>query len=408
MTALIVLAAAFPARAQDALGQPAPQREPGTVATWDKRPTFRLGENSRIEIHARLQTDYLVRNEADPDAAALPFDDRLSLPRKRVGVEGVLFGRVSFQVEREIDDQRPWRDVFADVRITRALQVRAGHFKVPFSLEQLTSATELDFIARAAAVSELSPSRDLGVMLHGRVAQRALKYEAGLFEADGTTRLWAADAVRTLASRITVAPLQDGDTRGSDALELSAAWLRSDLPEGRDGLNGHTAVGETFFRRMFVSGTRTRIGASVAWNGPRASVRSELLWSSDTRIGQGVDGSTLSDLVSTGGYVAGIWHLVDRGSGKGDFPLRALDLTARFDRLSFGSGAADEPFLNPRADHVAPIGKDAWTAGINWHLNRWVKVQANAVREQLTDPLALLPLSATPWWSAVVRFQVAM
>jgi phosphate-selective porin len=57
---------------------------------------------------------------------------------------------------------------------------------------------------------------------------------------------------------------------------------------------------------------------------------------------------------------------------------------------------------------VAPIGKDAWTAGINWHLNRWVKVQANAVREQLTDPLALLPLSATPWWSAVVRFQVAM
>ena len=65
-------------------------------------------------------------------------------------------------------------------------------------------------------------------------------------------------------------------------------------------------------------------------------------------------------------------------------------------------------FLNPRADHVAPIGKEAWTAGVNWHLNRWVKAQANAVREQLIDPLALLPLDATPLWSAVVRFQVAM
>jgi phosphate-selective porin OprO/OprP len=409
MTALIVLAATPAARAQDAPGQPGAQREPGTVATWDKRPTFQLGENSRIEIHARLQSDYLVRNEADPDAATLLFDERLSFPRKRVGVEGVLFDRVSFQVEREIDDPRPWRDVFADVRITRALHVRAGHFKVPFSMEQLTSGTELDFIARTAAVSDLSPSRDLGVMLHGRVAQRALKYEAGLFEADGTTRLWATNAVRTLAGRITLAPLQDGDSRGSEALEISAAWLRSDLPEGRDGLSGHTAVGETFFRRMFVSGTRTRIDASVAWNGSRASFRGELLRSNDTRIGQGVDGSTLSDLVSTGGYAAGIWHLVERGSGKGGFPLRALDLTARFDRLSFGSGAAaDEPFLNPRADHVAPIGKDAWTAGINWHLNRWVKVQANAVREQLGDPLALLPLSDTPWWSAVVRFQVAM
>jgi len=87
---------------------------------------------------------------------------------------------------------------------------------------------------------------------------------------------------------------------------------------------------------------------------------------------------------------------------------RALDLTARFDRLSFGSSGAGEAFLNPRADHVAPVGKDAWTMGVNWHPNRWVKVQANTVREQLVDPLALLPLETTPLWSTVLRFQVAM
>ena len=69
-----------------------------TGATWDNRPTFLLGEGSRIEIHARLQSDYLVRNEADPDAASLRFEDRLSLPRKRVGIEGMLFDRVGFQV----------------------------------------------------------------------------------------------------------------------------------------------------------------------------------------------------------------------------------------------------------------------------------------------------------------------
>ena len=57
---------------------------------------------------------------------------------------------------------------------------------------------------------------------------------------------------------------------------------------------------------------------------------------------------------------------------------------------------------------MAPIGKDAWTGGVNWYSNRWVKVQANAVREQFVDPLALLPLGTTPLWSTVVRFQVAM
>ena len=400
---------ALPATAQEAASGSQAQREPGTGATWDKRPTFLLGEHGRLEIHARLQTDYLVRNEADPDAEALAFEDRLSVARKRVGISGELYKRVEFQVEGELGDDQPWRDVYADLKIARALRVRAGHFKVPFSLEQLTSGSDLDFVARAAAVTDLAPERDLGVMLHGRLASRAVKYEAGLFEADAATRLWATNAARTLAARVTVAPLEDGKSRGSDALEFAAAWLRSDLPEGRDGVAGHTAMGQTFFRRMFVSGSRTRIGASVAWNGSRASLRGEVLRSSDTRIGQGVDGSTLSDLVSTGGYVAAIWHLVPRGSGARDFPLRALDLTGRFDRLSFGSGAtADDAFLNPRADHVAPIGKEAWTAGVNWYLNRWVKLQTNTVREQLLDPLALLPLSATPLWSAVVRFQVAM
>jgi phosphate-selective porin len=393
--------------AQASSGRAAAQREPGTGATWDKRPTFLLGEGSRIEIHARLQTDFLVRNEADSDAATLAFDDRLSWPRKRIGIAGVLFDRVEFQVEGEVGDADPWRDVYADVKISRALHVRAGHFKVPFSLEQLTSASDLDFVARATAVVDLAPSRDLGVMVHGRVARRMLKYEAGVFEADGATRLWADNAVRTLAGRITLAPLADGRARGSDRLEFSAALLRSDLPEGRLGVSGHLVMGDTFFRRMFVNGTRTRLGASAAWNGDRASLRGELLRSSDTRIGQGMDGGTLPDAVSNGGYVTGIVHLVRES--RGDFPLRALDLTGRFDRLMFGSGtSADEAFLNPRAAIVARLGKDAVTGGVNWHLNRWIKVQGNIVREQLIDPLALMPLSATPLWSAVVRFQVAM
>ena len=381
-----------------------------TGATWNKQPTILIGDWSRIDVHARLQSDYLVRNEADPDAATLGFEDRLSLARKRVGVEGMLFDRVGFQVEGEIGDSQPWRDVYADVKVNRALHIQAGRFKVPFSLEQLTSGTELDFIARAAAVSDLSPSRDIGVMVHGRLADRMVKYEAGVFEVDAASRLWTAGAVRTLAGRVTIAPLVDGKSRGSDALEISAALLRTDLPEGRGGLSGHLVMGDTFFHPMFVNGARTRVGASVAWNSKRASVRGELIRSMDTRLGQAIDGGDLSSLVSSGGYVAGLWHLAARdGHRYGHAPLRALDLTARFDRLSFGSAAgAGDAFLNPRADRVAPIGKDAWTLGVNWHPNRWVKVQANTVREQIVDPLALLPIGTTPFWSTVIRFQVAM
>ena len=231
-----------------------------------------------------------------------------------------------------------------------------------------------------------------------------------MFEVDAAARLWKRDAIRTYAGRVTIAPLADGKTRGSDALEFSAALLRSDLPEGRDGLDGHLVMGDKFFHPMFVNGRRTRMGASVAWNATRASLTGEWIRALDSRLGQAIDGGDLSDLVSTGGYVAGVWHLMaHHGHRWGHAPFRGVDLTGRFDRLSFGStSTSDEAFLNPRADRVAHIGKDAWTAGVNWYVNRWVKIQANTVREQIVDPLALLPLSATPLWSTVVRFQVAM
>jgi phosphate-selective porin OprO and OprP len=385
--------AAWPAQAQDA------------GIAWDKRPTIVLGETSRIEIKGRVQSDFLVRDEADPDTESLGFEDRLSLTRKRIGIDGVLFDRVEFQVDGEVGDDNPWRDVYADVKVHRALRVRAGRFKVPFSLEQLMSGADLDFIRRASAVADLSPSRDIGVMLHGRLADKALKYEAGVFEVNSTARLWTRDAVRTLAGRVTLAPLAD-----TDVLEISAALLRSGLPEGRGGLDGHMVMGDTFFRPVFVNGTRTRMGTSVAWNGTSVALRGELIRSLDTRRGQGIDNGDLSDLVSTGGYVAAIWHLAARdGRRWGHAPFRGVDLTARFDRLTFGStSTTGEAFLNPRADYVAPIGKDAITAGVNWYVNRWVKVQANTVREQMADPLALLPIGTAPLWSTVLRFQVAM
>ena len=109
---------------------------------------------------------------------------------RRIGVNGELFDRVQFQVERAFqdddDDDTAWRDVYADVRINRALQVRGGRFKLPFSMERNTSRDELDFVQRATAVRAISPARDTGVMVHGRVANRIVEYEAGVFQhADG-------------------------------------------------------------------------------------------------------------------------------------------------------------------------------------------------------------------------------
>ena len=398
---------------------PAPL-EPG-VARWSNRPRFQFGDVLRLDVHARVQTDVRLRDDTEDPEEPLPFRDRVSVPKRRVGVEGVLFNRVEFQAERELrDDTNPWRDVYADVRLHRSFRVRAGQFKVPFSLEQLTSAYNLDFVTRASIVANLAPGRDIGIMVHGRVGNQVLKYEVGAFRFGNGIGLPSATATdlpelsigagRTIAARVTIAPLRDGKSRGSKDLEFGAAVVRNDLPEGRFGLPGHLAMGDTFFQRMFVNGSRTRLGLSGQWDAGRARVTGELIRAADTRLGQAVDGSDLSDLVSEGWYVSAVWAVAKarakhhRGSRLGD-----VDVAVRLDRLLFGSAnQADEPFLNPRADRVATIGNQSLTFGATWSPNTWVKVQANTTRERLVDPLQLLSIGAIPLWSTMLRVQVAM
>jgi phosphate-selective porin len=389
-----------PASAQRRTGAPRP--EPGPVR-WNNRPALVFGNATRVELRARLQSDVWLRDDSNPDSADVPLSERLTIPRRRVGVVGEIGGRIAFQIEREVSGASPWRDAYADVRLRPSFWLRAGHFKVPFSLEQLASVYDLPFVWRAAAVSDLAPGRELGVMAHGRFANRALEYEAGVFRADRSLRLLQAEPGRSLAGRVTIAPLRDGRRRGSRDLRVSIAMLHSEAAEGRSGANGHLAMGDVFFARMFVNGRRQRLGLSTEWTAGPTSVQGEWIRSAEARRGQAIGGGDLSDLLSQGGYASLTVRVINAKNRRGD-----LDLGVRYDQLSFGSAnRTDEPFLNPRAEHVAPIGRNAVTFGATLFASRWVKVQANTIQERRVDPLNLRSLAA-PTWSTVVRAQVSM
>ncbi len=148
---------------------------------WEDHPTLVLGENTRIAFRARFG---FVDRTSD---APLPDDEdrTLDLARKRIGVEGVIVGLFGFQVERELEEDDPWRDVYVNYQQFDAVQVMGGKFKLPFSLEENTSSTNLDFAYRSLAATYLAPGRDIGVMVHGRVVNRIIRYEVGIFEHDG-------------------------------------------------------------------------------------------------------------------------------------------------------------------------------------------------------------------------------
>jgi hypothetical protein len=400
--AAVILAIAVPAWAQPSTAK---QKDPGV--RWDDG-SIRFGDSVRIDPKVRVQADVLLWRDA------APIEDRWSWGSRRIGVDGELFNRVQFQVERAFqdddDDDTPWRDVFVDVRINRALQVRGGRFKLPFSLERNTSRDELDFVQRATAVRAISPTRDTGVMVHGRVADRLVRYEAGVFQhADGfdltdDPNSWSGLGA-TLAGRLTLSPIRDKDDGPTRDLEFGFGLVRNTVPEGLNSLVGRSFDHERFTERMNVNGQRTRLGAEGRWRGRRATIKGELLQLTDQRLQQSVTGEDLSDLVMRGGYVTAVVRVFGEPGRRG----QAVDVAARIDRLSLGSANdTDEPFTNPRADHVAPLAKNTWTFGGNWQVHRWVRVQGNLIRETLVDTLGVRDITTEPAWTAIVRFQFAL
>jgi phosphate-selective porin OprO and OprP len=388
---------------------------------WDNRPSLRLGKGTRVDFRVKLQWDLKSSEAPIPDNAD---GWGIDLSRRRVGIDGEILNLFDYQVEREIDeDVDPWRDVYINYKQFDFVQVQAGKFKQPFSLDQNTSATNLDFVYRSRAAIFLAPGRDLGVMVHGRVLDRGmLRYEVGGFNHDGVNaRTNDVDRVfggRTLATRVIVQPLRSTTSVLND-LALGVAFTTSDVPEGITALSARTSIDVPFYLPdLWVRGERRRIGFEARWRPGPFSIKSEYMKLTHERLGQNSDDTDLSKFFGEGWYVSGTWAITGEDKVDGlDSPRRplfrggvgAVEFAARVEELSFGSEATnDEPSTGPRADVVLGNRNRLATYGVNWYLNRWVKIQANFVRERLSDPSQGPLPERFSFWSRFIRFQFSM
>jgi len=396
----------------------------GQVLSFDDRPSVKFGESVRLDVTARFQGEALDRS------AESGADTGFDLARRRIGLEGRVTPYVQFEVERELGASETWRDVFVNLRPVRAIQLRAGQFKMPFSLDELTSATDLDFVYRSRAADMLAPGRSQGLAVHGRLAGRRLGYDVGLFRRDGESARFGTNpgAGQTGAGRLTVRLFEGHRARSSGskrsdqarhhrsigALEVGVNATSGEVPEGLNSLRGRPVSRRTFFAPVFVNGRRLRIGGDADWRPGPFGIRAEFLRVEDERIDQGLRGETLPPLRSDGWYVAGTWAVAGRRAMKHAQAshllagFNGLELATRIESLAFFSVAQNESALrNPRAPRLARSDEQAWTFGVNWTLNRWTKVQFNAIREELHDLANGAPVHA-PAWTRVCRVQFAM
>jgi len=409
----------------------------GGRVTWKQHPSIRYGNVFRMDFEAKLQED---GRWSYPHAKGLEDPVTLEtqtyeLHRNRFGIQGHLFKKIEYEVEREFTEKEltekdiangvtpssHWKDVNVNLTFIKNAQIQIGKFKVPFGLDELTGVTHNDFIYRSLGANYLAPARDIGVQVHGRFFKHGLNYWAGVFQHDGdnarSKKIQGGDA--TFAGRVTGAPLRA--VKALEHLDVGTAYTVSKLTDDSfrpNGLRGRTVLTQDyFFEPVYVKGKRHRWEADADWTLGPTSARAEYTVVLDNRLGQALDGSDLQNARARSWYVSGAWVVTGEDKKrpvKPENPLfqggvGAIELTARVERMWFDSLGDGDAYRSPRAEFIIPQGERAVTIGVNWSINRFAKLQINGIYEDVEDAARNFALPSNfptgAFWSKLARVQ---
>ncbi len=340
---------------------------------------FGLRFNGRVASNVRL---------LEPDTVQ---DNTVTLDRGRLSADATFYKIFRLRLENDFTASSGLRDAFLAAKIWPALNVQIGQFKVPFSYEALLSKRFIDFVERAAVVnSTVNPSRDIGLMAFGDLADKVVSYQLAVMNGAGQNRS-DNNSDKDVIGRLVLAPFAAGGPAHLRGFTVGGAGTFGHQPRETSGaaltknsIAGTTATGFTFFEAVPRRGDRWRAGGHAAWLDGPFSLVSEYIHTEEARDGLGAQGADLPDLDTNGAYIGGTWlltgetkpfnarikprtPLVDfRNPGCGAWELA---LRYEFFRLRHGPDTPDADSARNRYDGVV--------AGVNWYPNELVRLSVN-------------------------------
>jgi phosphate-selective porin OprO/OprP len=324
-------------------------------------------------------------------------NDTLLLRRARPILQGTLFRDFDFVFVPDFGGSSVQIfDAYMNYRYSPALQFQAGKFKVPVGLEYLQSDTYTSFNERGLPTT-LAPGRDIGFELHGDILGGTVSYAAGIFNGVGDNRNSGNSDFeddKSFAGRLFVQPFKTvssapalqgfgvGVGGSYEAIQGTGANNSNLLPSGyvTDGQ-------QTFFtytNSVVASGEHWRVSPQSYWYYGPFSLLGEYIIS-DQGVTRTTAPVTTRDLQNTSWQIAGGWILTgEDATYNGPIVPRhpfnpasggwgAFQLVARYEELHLDSDAF--PLLaDPRA---SASDAEAWSVGVNWWLNRNVRINTS-------------------------------
>lgn len=381
---------------------------------------------------------FRLRGYVQTDVRAYPTDpvdpavtDTFLVRRARPIFEGTTFGRLDYRVMLDFASQSSLstannallQDAYANARLLPELQVQAGKFKEPVGLERLQSGANLLFIERGYP-TQLLPNRDVGVQVHGDLAGGALRYETGLFNgvADGGSGDFdPADPDKDVAARLFAQPFRHATDSPLAGLGFGIAGtygeqsgaLRSFSSSGLQRFFSYRTSSSSTAPNVLADGVHGRLSPQLTYYRGPFGLLAEYAWSSQEvwQAGGGAGAGSRERLDHTGWQVAVSWFLTGednafktvsprrpvnfRGGGWG-----AFEVAARVSQLDVDD-AAFPVFADPARSASGALSAGL---GLNWHLNRNLKLSAN-YEHTIFDAAQGNPYDAHPENVVLVRAQ---
>ena len=344
--------------------------------------------NNTIQLTGRLHMDY---RQYIPDYGAGQTTDSYQnlaeIRRARFGVRGQFQKDFKYEIVGNLGNDigaassTTTMDVaWVNYAANPELQYQFGLFKMPFSLEQLTSSNNIDFMERSLigqVEGEFIPGKETGFMLHG-VPKTGLTYAVAVSRGRGNK-----DAVSDGLDYIGRVTTNIADLQGSKAYvaHLGAAYSTGEIKGGVAPASGRTEArsANTFFTGPALGGatTRTRQGLEAAFAYNAFKVQAE-------QFNFRYDPTTGADQEIRGYYVQAVYNLTGESYNYKDGVFSAVRPANPVDKGGRGAwqvGVRASEF--DASDIAVATGKTnratAITYGITWFATDNLRFMVNYV-----------------------------
>jgi phosphate-selective porin OprO/OprP len=342
------------------------------VAAVEKPETFRVywknglrfdsaDKQFKLKFGGRIMNDWAwIDEDSDfnDDGSSADYDNDTQFRRARLYMAGTIYGNTAFKAQWDFEDGvADFKDMYIELKKVPCLgNVRVGHFKEPYSLEELTSSKYITFMERSLPTT-FAPEAD----------------------AFGESTSLADDDYYNVTGRVTALPWYADD--GANLLHVGLSYshkFRDDdsftegtSPEAAlvgtvadatvvdsDGIDLITPELALVLGPFSLQGEYTKAyveGSNIDWEGFYA--QASYFLTGEHRKYKRTAGS-FSRVSPRENF--------DMNGGKG-----AWEIAVRYSHIDFFDGGLDEEKLSDI------------TVGLNWHLNPNVRMMLNYVRGTL-------------------------